>query len=94
MKKNSAEIKDILSMPQFKDRTVEIKLLGGIASFKITPEINQHKLIGNNHDPNTLMIENDIYKTEQKILKLTALFKKDLITQEEFDKAKQDIIQG
>ncbi len=94
MKNNSAEIKDILSMPQFQDRTVEIKLLGGIASFKITPETNQHKLIENHHDSNTLMIENDIYKTEQKILKLTALFKKDIITQEEFDKAKQDIIQG
>ncbi len=93
MKNNSAQIKEILSMPQFQDRTVEIKLLGGIASFKITPETNQHTLIDNNYS-NTLLIENDINKTEQQILKLTTLFKKDIITKEEFDKAKQDIIQG
>jgi hypothetical protein len=97
MKSNSAEIKDILAMPQFQDRTVEVKLLGGIASFKITPGSNQQTLIedhsGSNYS-NTLMIENDVNQTEQKILKLTALFKKDIITREEFDKAKQDILQG
>jgi len=93
IKNNSAQIKDILAMPQFQDRTVEIKLLGGIATFKITPGTNQHTLIENNYS-NTLMIENDIEKTEQKILKLTALYKKDIITRDEFEKAKQDIIQG
>jgi len=93
MKNNSVQIKDILAMPQFQDRTVEIKLLGGIASFKITPETNQQTLIDNSYS-NTLMIENDINKTEQKILRLTTLFEKDIITKEEFEKAKQNIIQG
>ncbi len=93
IKNNSAQIKDILAMPQFQDRTVEIKLLGGIASFKITPETNQQTLIDHSYS-NTLMIENDINKTEQKILRLTTLFEKDIITKEEFEKAKQNIIQG
>ncbi len=93
MKNNSAQIKDILAMPQFQDQTVDIKLLGGIASFKITPGTNKQVLIDNNYS-NTPMIENDINKTEQKILKLTILFEKDIITKEEFDKAKQNIIQG
>lgn len=93
MKNNSVQIKDILAMPQFQDRTVEIKLLGGIASFKITPETNQQALIDHSYS-NTLMIENNINKTEQKILRLTTLFEKDIITKEEFEKAKQNIIQG
>ncbi len=93
IKNNSAQIKDILAMPQFQDRTVEIKLLGGIASFKITPETNQQALIDHSYS-NTLMIENNINKTEQKILRLTTLFEKDIITKEEFEKAKQNIIQG
>ena len=96
MSKRSSEIKDILSMPEFKDRTVEIRLLGGVASFKITAKENQQMLI--DHHPSTLsdrlLIENDINKTEQEIFRLTALFEKDLITREEFDKARQNIIQG
>ena len=96
MNENSSDIKNILLMPEFRDRTVEVKLLGGLASFKITAKDNQQVLI--DHHLSTpserLLIENDINKTEQKIFKLTALFEKDLITREEFDRARQNIIQG
>ena len=96
MRESSSDIKDILLMPEFRDRTVEIRLLGGLASFKITAKTNQQTLI----DPHLstasdrLLIENDINKTEQKIFKLTALYEKDLISREEFDRARQNIIQG
>ena len=96
MSKRSSEIKDILSMPEFRDRSVEIRLLGGVASFKITAKENQQTLI--DHHPssfsNRLLIENDVNTIEQKIFKLTALFEKDLITREEFEKARQNLIQG
>lgn len=96
MHKRSSEIKNILSMPEFRDRTVEIKLLGGVASFKITAKENQQVLIDHHASTGSdrFLIENDITRIEQKIFKLTALFEKDLITQEEFDKARQNIIQG
>ncbi|WP_299979033.1 SHOCT domain-containing protein [Desulfobacula sp.] len=96
MSKRSSDIKDILSMPEFRDKTLEVRILGGLASFKITAKENQQLLI--DHPLSTpsdrLLIGNDIDKTEQKILKLTALFEKDLITRAEFDKARQNIIQG
>ncbi|MBU8850192.1 MAG: SHOCT domain-containing protein [Desulfobacterales bacterium] len=96
MSERSSEIKDILSMPEFRDRTVEVRLLGGVASFKITAKENQQVFI--DHNPSTLsrrlLIESDINKIEREIFKLTALFEKDLITREEFDKARQNIIQG
>jgi len=86
-------------MPQFQGKTVEIKLLGGLASFKIKPDEHQqsmHPLIeaplatsGNQH-----LLENEITQTEDKLIKLNTLHEKDLITQEEFEKAKQKIIQG
>ncbi len=96
MRKNSSDIKDILLMPEFRDKTVEVKLLGGLASFKITAKTNQQNLIGHHRSnvSDRLLIEDDINRTEQEIFKLTALFEKDLITREEFDKAKQNIIQG
>jgi len=96
MSQSSSDIKNLLSMPGFQDRSVEIRLFGGLASFKITAKDNQQVLI--DHHLSTpserLLIENDINKTEQKIFKLTALFEKDLITREEFDRARQNIIQG
>ena len=96
MKHSSLDIKNILSMPEFQDRTVEVKLLGGIASFKIKAAENGQARIGKNTSGQSgqLLLENDIQKTEQKILKLTALFEKNLISKQEFEKAKQDIIQG
>jgi hypothetical protein len=96
MKNSATDIKDILSMPEFQDRTVEVKLLGGLASFKITPKDNQALRIGHHlpTHPNRLLIEDAVNRTEQKLLELTALFEKDLITREEFETAKQNLIQG
>lgn len=96
MRDSSSDIKDILSMPEFQDRTVEVRLLGGLASFKIKASENRQMLIDHNSSTpqQKLLIENDIQNTEQKIVRLTALYEKDLITREEFEKAKQDIIQG
>jgi len=94
IKKNSSDIKDILSMPEFQDRNVDIKLLGGMASFKITPEKNHQALI-EHHGSNSqeeLMIENSTSSTERKILALKKLYKKKVITKKEFQKAKQDLL--
>lgn len=96
MSKSTSDIKDILAMPEFRDRTVEVKFLGGLASFKIGAKENPQMRIDHHPSSQTdrLLLENDISRTEQKILKLNALFEKNLITKEEFDKAKQEFIQG
>ncbi|MCK5837499.1 MAG: SHOCT domain-containing protein, partial [Desulfobacula sp.] len=68
----------------------------GLASFKIAAK-ETHPLRIDHHPlahPDNPLLEDTIHRTERKILELTALFRKDLITQEEFEKAKRDIIQG
>ena len=35
MREHSTDLRQILSAPEFQDRTVEVKLLGGLATFKI-----------------------------------------------------------
>lgn len=97
MKKNSSDIKEILSMPQFQNREVEVKFLGGMASFKIAPETNPQTMIEHHalNNSNTPLIENGLNKKEEKIFKMKELFKKeDLMDKKEFEKAKQDILQG
>lgn len=96
MKDSTSDIKSILSTPEFRDRSVEVRLLGGLASFKInaaqpgTAQIAHHP--DKENDP--LLIEHNINNTERKILELTALYEKDLISKEEFEKAKMNILQG
>lgn len=98
--RNSSDIGSFLSTPGLEDRTIEVKFIGGLASFKISPKENGQPRLGQNPaispDSNRLVgTAHDMTDmTEQKILKLTSLFEKDLITKEEFEKAKQKILQG
>jgi len=85
IKNNSTDIKSMLSMPQFQDKTVEIKLLGGLASFKIKPDENQQSLNPliehqSTTQGNQLLIGNEINQIEDKLIMLNALYEKDLIT--------------
>lgn len=96
MKHSTSDIKSVLAMPEFQDRTVEVKLLGGLASFKIdaAPE---HRTAVEHHpkkESEKFLIGHGMNKSEHRILELTALFEKDLITKEEFEKAKLNILQG
>ena len=93
---NFSNIKSILATPEFRDRSVEVKLMGGLATFKIDAARDNAPRIAHQPEdrPGEFLIEHDVTRTEQKILNLTALFEKDLITKEEFEKAKQNILQG
>jgi hypothetical protein len=99
MRKNSAQIQDILANDQLKNRNVEISFMGGLASFKINSnkEDTGHLLSYSGPDqtsPGPRLIESDEDRTERKMAQLNALYEKDLITKEEFDQARQSIIQG
>ena len=92
---NSGQIRDILSYPEFKNRTIEIKLLGGLASFTVKDK-KQTPLLSvqdNDLDHNNLL-ESSIGKTERKMAELIALYEKKLITKDDFESAKQKIIHG
>ncbi len=101
MRKNSAQIQDILSNEQLKNRNVEISFMGGLASFKVQSNTEDTSRLlpytePDNPAPETRLIETgtETDKAEQKMNQLNALYEKDLITKEEFDKARQSIIQG
>lgn len=96
MKDSTSDIRSILATPEFRDRSVEIRLLGGMASFKVNaPQDTQPRIAFTPEEgSDKFLIDHDINNTEQKIIKLTALFEKDLISKEDFEKAKQNILQG
>ncbi len=46
IKRSSTDIKDVLSHPAFQNRSVEVKLLGGVATFKLSaPVFSEDNLI-------------------------------------------------
>lgn len=99
MRKNTGRIQDILSNEQLRNRNVEISFMGGLASFKIQSNTEDTNRLLTYPDPDKLptdtrLIETDTDKTERKMNQLNALYEKDLITKEEFDQARQSIIQG
>jgi len=97
MKKSTREIKDILAFPQFQGRNVEIRLLGGMASVKIdggTPGSSDMMALGHtpqSHGNALPMLEMGSESTDKRLSDLAQLYLGDLITREEFDRAKQEI---
>ncbi|WDP92420.1 MAG: SHOCT domain-containing protein [Desulfobacter sp.] len=100
MRTTSSSLSEVLGMPEFQDRAVEVRLLGGFASFEIKarqtgnllPE--QTGVPGDPGHPQTKLIENAVDRAERKMLELNTLYEKNLITREEFEAARQNIIQG
>lgn len=96
LKTDSTHIRDMLNFPEFKDRNIEIRLLGGLASLSITgrsqkPMLPESPLNAQDH---LVKLESSYNRTERKIIELTALYEKNLITRDDFETAKQKILQG
>lgn len=97
MKQSSRDMKDILSFPEFRGRTVEVKLLGGMATFTVKggerydamPLIGQDGYQGNGGPLRLAAPEEGI---EQRLAELAKLYEEQLITKDEFDTAKKRIL--
>ncbi|PIE61637.1 MAG: hypothetical protein CSA29_02270 [Desulfobacterales bacterium] len=100
MRTTSESLSQVLGMPQFQDRAVEVRLLGGVASFEIKAKQTDHLLpehTGTMDDPGqgqSMYIEDAAARAERKMIELNTLYEKDLITKEEYEAARQTIIQG
>ncbi len=97
MRETSSSLQEVLGTPEFQDRAVEVRLLGGFASFKIKAKENRPLLLDQSADPDypdARLIESSVARTERKMLELNTLYEKDLISREEFEAARQTVIQG
>jgi len=98
MRETSSSLSQVLGTPEFQDRAVEVRLLGGLASFEIKAKESSallpHHIGGPQDYPQNQLIEDSVAKAERKMLELNTLYEKDLISREEFEEARQTIIQG
>jgi len=95
MQKSAAQLSDMLSNAHMQDRNIEVRLLGGLAAFKINAKQPADLLPDSpGGDSNTRLIETETDRAERRMHQLDDLYEKDLITKEEFEQARQTIIQG
>ncbi|RJP75982.1 MAG: hypothetical protein C4522_19820 [Desulfobacteraceae bacterium] len=90
LKAEGKSLNDMLSLPMFKGKTVEVSVLGGLASLRIespgkSKEIGTRVINDNNllEDPEMIHI--------RELTTLVHMLDKNLITLDEYNKAKQKI---
>lgn len=96
MRADSAQLKDIVGLPEFRDRDVEVRLMGGLLSFKMSAPRERPAMesLPYHRADSARRIAHTVNDTERRILELTALYEKNLITREDFENAKLTILQG
>jgi len=93
MKAEGRSLRDTLNSPLFRNKTVEISLLGGLAQFRVGNS-NAHPQLEppRSQDPQQLEWTGD--PQIQELTELARLLKSGLITPEEYEKAKQKIFRS
>lgn len=99
MKKQSESLSKLLMLPEFRDKNLEVNVLGGLASVKISSENGRTQ-----DSPAMLEYGDDAIDTQRleapeapeavrvkELTELARLLDKNLITLDEYDRAKQDL---
>lgn len=93
MKTEGRSLRDTLNSPLFRNKTVEVSLLGGLAQFRVggakEPPLLDHP---SSDDAHQLDWSGD--SQVQELTELARLLKSGLITPEEYEKAKQNIFRS
>jgi len=92
MKEEGKTLREILSSPQLSGRTVEVSILGGFASFKIGRPDNVPLLNSDSFGQHQQQLEDPNTIRTKELTALVHLLQNDMITLEEYNKAKRQIL--
>jgi len=92
IKKQGMDLRDTLNSPMFYGRTVEVNLLGGLASVKIGGGPDGVPALGNNSPTQYLQLEDPASVRLRELTELANLLEKNLITLDEYNEFKQQIL--
>ncbi len=90
MKKESKSLREMLSLPIFQGRSVEVRLLGGMASFKMSEPVDITPLALEHADP-VLRLEAPRKPGIEDLAEYARLLENDLISREEYEQVKEQI---
>lgn len=84
-------LRDVLSMPEFKGRSVEVNLLGGLASLKIGEKNESAHQLPDLTIPPERRIAGEYTTQTRELLTLAGLLEQKLISKEEYHQAKKEL---
>lgn len=93
MKRRGKQFRDIVNSPAFNGRSVEISLLGGLASFRVGGN-DQRPMLNTDHVDSARQLEDPESMRIRKLSELVKLYEHELISTEEFNTLKSRIING
>lgn len=91
-KVHKQKLSDLMSDPAFSNRTLEISLMGGMATVKLGHRDDSIKLIRADGETEVKQLEYPESSQIKELSKLTQMLDDELITREEFLRLKQNII--
>ena len=92
IKKEGMTLRETLNSPMFHGRAVEVSLLGGLASVKVGGGSGGVPLLENNSSPQYLQLEDPASVRLRELTELANLLEKNLITLDEYNEFKQQIL--
>jgi Short C-terminal domain len=93
MKAEGRSLRDTLNSPLFRNKTVEVSLLGGLAQFRVG-QSNRPPLLGDDGPDSTRQLEWSGESQVQELTELARLLQSGLITPDEYEQAKQKIFRS
>jgi hypothetical protein len=93
MKAEGRSLRDTLNSPLFRNKTVEVSLLGGLAQFRVG-QSNGPPLLGDGQSDSTQQLEWSGESQVQELTELARLLQSGLITPDEYEQAKQKIFRS
>ncbi len=91
LKKQSSSIAEVLTMPEFRGKNIELRLFGGLASLKVTDSQESASLLEYDGRPASRYLESPDTSRVRELSELARLLESDLITPEEYQQAKNEI---
>ena len=91
LKKQSSGIAEVLTMPEFKGKNVELRLFGGLASVKITDTQDSSSMLAHDGASQMKYLESPDSTRVRDLSELARLLENDLITREEYQQAKEEL---
>lgn len=93
MKAEGRSLRETLNSPLFRNKTVEISLLGGLAQFRVG-QPNGRPLLDQDRSDDTHQLEWSGDTPVQELTELARLLQSGLITPDEYEKAKQQLFRS
>ncbi len=91
-RQHKQKLSDLMSDPAFTDRTLEISLMGGMATMRLGHKDDGVKLIQADHETEIKQLESSQSKQFKELSELSRMLDDELITREEFLRLKQEIV--